>query len=133
MSNEKGATTLEAAITIGPFLLFVLGLFHLCVICYTAFSLQYNLVVSARNAAVLTGNDKYNTIKTDLTNKLKTFGIGTADLTFNVCNGVVEQCDKQESGLSNEFVTLQASVPGLELLGHKFIVAAQTITKNEPY
>ncbi len=136
MNNQKGATTLEAALSLLPFLLFVFGLVQLCIVCYTAFSLQYNLVSNLRESIVqapVPGKSKYTQIKDSLINDLKLFNISTKNIQVNICNGVVQNCSLQESGQPNSFITVRVSVPTITIAGKTFNVSAETIAKNEPY
>ena len=135
MNKEKGSTLLEASLALIPFLGIVLGFIHFCLIYYSIFTLQYTLIKTAREHSVLPpeqGVSKYEQIKISLEQKLNSFHLNTSTLVFYTCNGIVETCDRQDSAVSNSFITLHAKIKPLGSFD-VFNVSSTTIIKNEPY
>ena len=129
--NEKGATTLETAITILPFLLFLFGIIQLCLVAYTAFTLQFSVNNCARWGIV--DGATYAEIQTLLQQELSTYQINTSSLQVNLCQGIVSNCNLQEEGSSNSFITLQATVNAPSVMGWNFPVTGKVVAKNEPF
>lgn len=137
MNNESGATTLETAITILPFLILVLGFIQICLIAFSAFSVQYAVNRSVRwgvtDSVLVPGETRFESIQNRLTQELQTLTINTDNLQVNMCNGAVSNCTGQDAGGSSSFVTLQATVPVYSFFGGNFQVTGTAVAKNEPF
>lgn len=136
MKNEKGATTLEAALTLMPFFLFLLGIIQVCIICFGAFSVQYATNMALRESSIVKespvkGQSRFDYVKSLVVSDLQTFHLN--DATVNLCNGIVDNCDQQVAGNSGSFVTLRVNVPVYSIFGPKLSVTGTAIIKNEAY
>lgn len=137
MNNEKGATTLETAITIGPFLLLVLGFIQLCLLAYGAFSVQYSVNRSIRwgvtSRELVVGEDRFTSIQNRVAHELRTLQLDTSGLIVNMCQGAVSNCNNQDAGGASSFVTLRATIPVFSFIGNQFHVTGTAVAKNEPF
>jgi len=136
--NEKGATLVETAVTLPVFILVLFGFIQLCLVAYTSLTLQYQVNNCLRWSSVydeiVPGEDRFDSIKTQLTKNLNDFHVDTTQLEVNMCNGAVSNCTDTDAGNSGSFVTLQATVPAYNLfpLG-QLVVTGRAVIKNEPF
>ena len=135
--SETGATTVEVAITIFPFMLLVLGVIQLCILCYTSFATQYSVNASIRwgitKEIFVEGETRYDSIKNRLISQLNSFYLNTKNVKINMCKGVSAKCKDKDAGTSGDFITLQGRVPVYSIIGREFYVLGKAVAKNEPF
>lgn len=137
VKNEKGATTLEAALTLFPFFLFLLGIIQICILAFSAFSVQYISTAVLRETSTVKespvkGQSKFEYIESLVTTQLQTFHLNTA-AEVNLCDGIVNDCTQKVSGSPATFVTLKVRIPVYSIFGVPLSVGSTAIIKNEAY
>lgn len=129
--DESGATTLEVAITLVPFLLLILGIVWACLTFYTAFTLQFSVNNTVRSGII--SGDSLESMQEQIRSELSSYDINSDSLRVTLCKGIVNNCTNYEIGASNSFITLQATVNSPEIFGLGFPVTGRVVAKNEPF
>jgi len=136
--DEKGATTLETALTIFPAMLLILGIIQLSVLALNMNSLQFALNTAARWGSVgqkMPGLTREASIESKIRAVASSISLDTSDLTISICPALDPTCSVNNAGGANSYFIIRATkanplkVIGLGSLG----VSAKVIIKNEPF
>lgn len=135
--NERGATMVEASLTMFLFMFTILMIIEISLKAFTIFSLQHHLNDLGRESIIseelVSGEDKYTTINSRLINRLNSFGIDSNTLQLNICTDVQTNCTSNSNGLSNDYFFLVATITSPSIIGIQIPLTARTLTKNEAY
>lgn len=137
--NEKGATTLEAALTLLPFFIFLLGIVQVCLAAYAAFTTHHIATTTLRQSATIStaslkGQSRYDYIKAAVLADLKTYHLPTDNAEVKLCEGIVDNCNTESNGAPASFVTLRVKVDVFPVIGKiPLSVSSSSIIKNESY
>ncbi len=145
LENEKGATTVEAAAVIFPFLVIIFGIIQLSVIAFEAASLQYTLNKAARWGVLgYTVEDpdqagvqlaRGDSISEYFFQKGKSFFISDENVQIYYCPVSDPQCSNSGNPPgSQQWMIVRAEKPVPSFFGvAPLAVSASVLAMNEPF
>lgn len=136
-NNERGATCVETAVTIVPFLVIIFGVLQLAVIGFSFMALQYSVWTAARLGSINsvgTAAQRASVIVAKAQSQAKMLGLGGLNITFKVCPLTYPGCSGAEPGGSNQYVVVSGEKQ-ISLFWDwlRIAVKARALVKNEPF
>ena len=134
--NEKGATTVEAAITLPLFVLMVFGMIQMCLALYTYFAVLYTANTVSRWAVVghvTPGLTRAESVDAKAKEIIETFAlVGSSQLTMNYCVGAASPCVGKDLGGPGDYITVVITAESPRVLFTNK-VSAKALMKNENF
>lgn len=137
-NNENGATTVETAVTIFPFMLVILGLIQITLFSFNLASIQYSLNRAARFGLLgvtLAGQpSREASILKRFEETANALSIDTTGVSLKICPVANPGCATNNAGGSGQYVVLTATKVVQSILGFGDLsVSAKVLVRNEPF
>ena len=143
LDSERGATSLEVAVSALPFFAIVCGLVGFISWAHTTMTMQYALNQAARWA--ITGNtlpdpqtgiamNRSESVRLMFQKQLKAFGQDPADVTLTMCPVTAPNCTSDSVSSAGRHFIIRATKPASEFFGFPALApSASVVIRNEPY